>query len=99
MSGAIPPLPQYAFMAWCSVKAQGQLYLYLLDRYRVSENRVLRRIFRHKTGSNRRLERVHNEKLHNLYSSLNIIKVIKSRNGAYNSAWDRWEIQIFYREP
>jgi hypothetical protein len=24
MSGAIPPLPQYAFMAWCSVKAQGQ---------------------------------------------------------------------------
>jgi hypothetical protein len=29
MSGAIPPLLQYAFMAWCSVKAQGQLYLYL----------------------------------------------------------------------
>jgi len=28
MSGAIPPLPQYAFMAWCSVKAQQQLYLY-----------------------------------------------------------------------
>jgi hypothetical protein len=26
MSGATPPLPQYAFMAWCSVKAQGQLY-------------------------------------------------------------------------
>jgi hypothetical protein len=22
-------IPQYAFMAWCSVKAQGQLYLYL----------------------------------------------------------------------
>jgi hypothetical protein len=31
MRGAIPPLPQYSFMAWCSVKkkAQGQLYLYL----------------------------------------------------------------------
>jgi hypothetical protein len=29
-NGAIPPLPQYAFMAWCLVKkAQGQLYLYL----------------------------------------------------------------------
>jgi hypothetical protein len=28
MSGAIPPLPQYALMAWWSVKAQGQLYLY-----------------------------------------------------------------------
>jgi hypothetical protein len=27
MSGAIPPFPQYAFMAWCLVKAQGQLYL------------------------------------------------------------------------
>jgi hypothetical protein len=26
MSGALPPLPQYAFMAWCSVKVQGQLY-------------------------------------------------------------------------
>jgi hypothetical protein len=29
MSGAIPSLPQYASMAWCSVKAQGQLYIYL----------------------------------------------------------------------
>jgi hypothetical protein len=29
MCGAIPPFAQYAFMAWCSVKAQGQLYLYL----------------------------------------------------------------------
>jgi hypothetical protein len=29
MRGAMPPLPQYAFMAWCSVKAQGQLYLYI----------------------------------------------------------------------
>jgi len=28
MSGAIPPLSQYTFMAWCLVKAQGQLYLY-----------------------------------------------------------------------
>jgi hypothetical protein len=24
--GAIPPLPLYAFMVWCSLKAQGQLY-------------------------------------------------------------------------
>jgi hypothetical protein len=29
MHGAIPPLPQYASMAWCSLKAEGQLYLYL----------------------------------------------------------------------
>jgi hypothetical protein len=27
MGGAVPPLPQYAFMAWCSGGAQGQLYL------------------------------------------------------------------------
>jgi len=27
MSGAILPLSQYAFIAWCLVKAQGQLYL------------------------------------------------------------------------
>jgi hypothetical protein len=30
MSGAVPPLPQYTFMAWCSIKAQGQLYLFLM---------------------------------------------------------------------
>jgi len=29
MCGVIPPLPQYIFTAWCSVKAQRQLYLYL----------------------------------------------------------------------
>jgi hypothetical protein len=29
MRGAIPPLPQHAFMAWCSFKkAQGQLYIH-----------------------------------------------------------------------
>jgi hypothetical protein len=30
--GVIPPLPQYAFMEWCSVKAQGRLYIYLSIR-------------------------------------------------------------------
>jgi hypothetical protein len=35
MSGAIPPLPKYALMAWCSVKAQGQLYL--LYPYRATD--------------------------------------------------------------
>jgi hypothetical protein len=34
MSGAILPLPQYAFMAWCSVKAQGDGWGYVA---RVSE--------------------------------------------------------------
>jgi hypothetical protein len=47
-------------------------------RLRVCENRVLRRIFSPKrdevTGEWRKL---HNEELHNLYSSLNIIRLIK----------------------
>jgi hypothetical protein len=49
-------------------------------RFRVSENRVLRRIFGPKreevTGGWRRL---HNEELHNLKASQNIISVTKSR--------------------
>jgi len=28
MRGAVPPLPQYALMAWSSFKEQGQLYLF-----------------------------------------------------------------------
>jgi hypothetical protein len=27
MNGAIPLIPQYAFMAWCSVKTQEQLFV------------------------------------------------------------------------
>jgi hypothetical protein len=48
-------------------------------RLRVSENRVLRRIFgpnREEDGSWRKL---HNDELHSLYSSPNIVRVIKSR--------------------
>jgi len=29
MRGDIPPLPEHAFMAWCSIKAQGEIYLLL----------------------------------------------------------------------
>jgi hypothetical protein len=48
-------------------------------RLRVFENGVLRRIFgpgRKEDGSWRKL---HNDELHNLYSSPNIVRVIKSR--------------------
>jgi len=49
-------------------------------RLRVFENRVLRRIFGPKrdelTGEWRKL---HNEKINDLYSSRNIVRVIKSR--------------------
>jgi hypothetical protein len=55
-------------------------YIKEQHRLRVFENRVLRRIFGPKreevAGGWRRL---HNEELHNLYASLNIIRVIKSR--------------------
>jgi hypothetical protein len=46
----------------------------------VFENRVLRRIFgpkRDKVTGN--LRKMHNEELHNLYSSPNVIRMIKSR--------------------
>jgi hypothetical protein len=50
----------------------------------VFENNVLRKTFRSKReeveGGWRRL---HNEKLHNLYASSNIIRVIKSRRGRW----------------
>jgi hypothetical protein len=48
-------------------------------RLRVFENTVLRRIFgpkREEDGSRRKL---HNDELHDLYSSPNIVRVIKSR--------------------
>jgi hypothetical protein len=53
----------------------------------VFENRLLRRIFRPKRekamGGWRRL---HNEELHNLYASPNIIRIIKSKR---MTRWDR----------
>jgi hypothetical protein len=54
----------------------------------VFENRVLRRIFRPKRdkvmGDRRKL---YNEELHNLYSSPNIIRMIKSRRM-------RWAVNV-----
>jgi hypothetical protein len=50
------------------------------SRLRVSENRVLRRIFGPKTDEVRgECRRLHNEQLYDLYSSPNIFRVIKSR--------------------
>jgi hypothetical protein len=50
------------------------------QRLRVSENRVLRRIFgRKRDEAIGEWRRLHNEELNNLYSSPNIIRVIKSR--------------------
>ena len=49
-------------------------------RLRVFENRVLRRIFGPKRDEiTREWRKLHNEKLNDLYTSLNIVRVIKSR--------------------
>jgi hypothetical protein len=49
-------------------------------RQRLSENRVLRKIFGPKRNEvTREWRRLHNEELNGMYSSPNIIRVIKSR--------------------
>jgi hypothetical protein len=47
-------------------------------RLRVSENRVLRKIFGPKREEDESWRKLHNDELHNLYSSPNILRVIKS---------------------
>jgi hypothetical protein len=41
MNGDRHPLPQYAFMAWCLIKAQGQLYFYLYLRLGIPSGLLL----------------------------------------------------------
>jgi hypothetical protein len=48
-------------------------------RLRVSENRVLRRIFGPKREEDGSWRKLYNDELHNPYSSPNIVRVIKSR--------------------
>jgi hypothetical protein len=47
-------------------------------RLRVFENRVLRRIFGPKREGDGSLRKLHNDELHSLYSSPNIVRMIKS---------------------
>jgi hypothetical protein len=48
-------------------------------RLRVFENRVLRRIFGPKRDESVLWRKLHNDEHHSLYSSTNIVRVIKSR--------------------
>jgi hypothetical protein len=48
-------------------------------RLKVFENRELRRIFGPKREEDGSWRKLHNDELHNLYSSQNIVRVIKSR--------------------
>ena len=49
------------------------------SRLRVFENRILMRVFGPKRDENGEWRRLHNEELHSLYRSSNIVRVIKSR--------------------
>jgi hypothetical protein len=49
-------------------------------RLRVFENRVLRKIFGPKREEDGSWRKIHNDELHSLYSSPNIVRVIKSRS-------------------
>jgi hypothetical protein len=49
------------------------------DRLRVFENRVLRKIFGPKREEDRSWRKLHNDELHSLYLSPNIVRVIKTR--------------------
>ena len=48
-------------------------------RLRVLENRIPRRIFGPKRDDNAEWRRLHNEELHSLYRSPNIVRVIKTK--------------------
>jgi hypothetical protein len=56
-------------------------------RLRGFQNRVLRRIFGPKREEDASWRTLHNDELHSLYSSLNIVRVIKSRRM-------RWAVHV-----
>jgi hypothetical protein len=68
----ILPVVLYGYETW-------SLTLREERRLRVFENRVLRRIFGPKREEDASWRKLHNDELHSLYSSPNIVKVIKSR--------------------
>jgi hypothetical protein len=52
-------------------------------RLRVSENRVVRKLFGPKRKEDGSWRKLHNDELHSLYSSPNIVRVIKSMRVRY----------------
>jgi hypothetical protein len=68
----ILPVVLYGYETW-------SLALREEHRLRVFENRVMRRIFGPKMEVEGSWRKLHNDELHGLYSSLNIVRVIKTR--------------------
>jgi hypothetical protein len=68
----ILPVLLYAYETW-------SLTLSEEHRLKVFENRVLRKIFGQKRDEVIGWRKLHSEELHNLYSSPNIIRMIKSK--------------------
>jgi hypothetical protein len=67
-------------------------------RLRVFENRVLRRIFGPKREEDGSWRKLHNDEFHSLYSSPNIVRVIKSRRMRWAGHVARmWEGRGVYR--
>jgi hypothetical protein len=67
-------------------------------RLRVFENRVLRRIFGPKNEEDGSWRKLHNDELHDLYCSPNIVRVIKSRRMRWAGHVARmWEGRGVYR--
>jgi hypothetical protein len=56
-------------------------------RLRVFDNRVLRGIFGPKRKEDGLWRKLHNDALHKLYSSANIVRVIKSRRMGWVGMW------------
>jgi hypothetical protein len=68
----ILPVVLYGYETW-------SLTLGEEHRRRIFENRVLRRIFGLKKEEDRSRRKLHNNELHSLYSSPNVVRVIKLR--------------------
>ena len=80
----ILPVVLYGYETW-------SLTLREESRLRVFKNRILRRIYGPKRDENGEWRRLHNEELHSLYRSPNVVRVIKSRRL-------RWAGQILRME-
>jgi hypothetical protein len=59
-------------------------------RLRVFENRVLRTIFGPKRDEDGSWRKLRNDELHSLYSSPNIVRLIKSRRMRWLDMWHAW---------